>query len=77
MVDNALRIAVDPLYPPPIGACRKMHPESNRFSLVYDELVNGAELEQLYRHEKLIGEVLENVGEDDEAYEDQDDEDDQ
>jgi tubulin--tyrosine ligase len=44
MVDNALRIAVDPLYPTPIGSNRKVYPEQNRFSLVYDELIDGPEL---------------------------------
>lgn len=70
MVDNALRIAVDPLYPPPTGSCKKVYPEVNRFHLVYDELVDSPGLEQAYRKAKMIWEVLENVGEDDEAYED-------
>jgi hypothetical protein len=42
--------------------------------LVLDELQHGEELEAMYRGAKCIHEALDNVGEDDEAYEDQDSE---
>jgi len=42
MVDNAFRIAVDPLFPPPDG--KKWNGEScpeNKFELIFDERVDG------------------------------------
>ncbi len=50
MVDNALRICVDPLYPPPTtNPVRKVSHEPNRFQLVFDELTDGWQLDALYR----------------------------
>jgi hypothetical protein len=39
MADNALRIGLDPLYPPPSNfQNKKLTKEQNRFELVFDEL---------------------------------------
>lgn len=53
MVDNALRICLDPIYPPPTtNPIRKVPLETNRFQLVFDELIDGAQLDALYREQK-------------------------
>jgi len=48
MVENALRLTIDPLYPPPFEAVPKKQcnlaeniVETNRFELVFDELEEG------------------------------------
>lgn len=54
MVENALRIGLDPLFPPPANLIQKSTHfndqalESNRFELVFDELVDGEALRRLY-----------------------------
>lgn len=54
MIDNALRLTIDVVYPPPMNANKKMSFEQNRFHLVFDELTDGSELELLYRDQKPI-----------------------
>lgn len=51
MVENAVKIAVDPLFPPPPWPNSKKHTlidaTDNRFDLVFNEAVDGAELKNL------------------------------
>jgi len=55
MVDNALRIGVDPLFSPPLiwpsnkkyyGTDNIM--ENNKFEIIFDEKIDGPELYKLY-----------------------------
>lgn len=54
MVENALRIGLDPLFPPPANLVVKLNSftdnahETNRFELIFDELVDGPEIMCLY-----------------------------
>jgi hypothetical protein len=63
MLENAFRIVVDPMFPAPEGfslkksVVQELTPES-KFSLVFDERVDGAELEQAFRaKENVIVEI--------------------
>ena len=63
MLENALRIVVDPMFPAPEGfslkksVVQELTPES-KFSLVFDEKVDGPELEQAFRaKENVIVEI--------------------
>src|SRR4051794_9649680 len=51
MVDNALKIALDPLYPPPTWPSNKKHLipdiDNNKFELVFDEIEDGPALKNL------------------------------
>lgn len=56
MLENAFRVAVDPLFPPPnIWPSQKKHlapdnvAENNRFEIIFDEIVDGPELIELYK----------------------------
>ena len=50
MIENAFKIAIDPLFPPPNWPTSKRHSmpdaiyENNRWELIYDELLDGVEL---------------------------------
>lgn len=46
MLDNALRIGLDPLFPPPPGTypIRKVPIDTNKFELVFDELRDGKQI---------------------------------
>ena len=54
MLENTFRIAIDPLFPPPYhfsqkkGAIKEICPE-NKYELIFDEHIDGTELEQLLR----------------------------
>ena len=54
MAENSLRLAVDPLFPPPEHFSQRKHvvnelcPE-NKFELIFDERIDGPELTELYR----------------------------
>ena len=57
MLENALRIGLDPLFPPPIKwPVSKRHilnditSENNRFEKIFDELTHGSELRALYEN---------------------------
>lgn len=61
MVENCLRIAVDPLFPPPENFSQKKHvlqdicPE-NKYWLVFDEKIDGPVLEEIFKEKaKVIG----------------------
>jgi len=59
MIDNALRLTVDPLFPPPEGFSQKKSvlseicPE-NRFSLIFDEKVDGPPLEEIMKEKNNV-----------------------
>lgn len=75
MVDNALRLCLDPVYPPPPNPAKKLLLEPNRFHLVFDQLTEGEALSKLYEGQQPLEQALGCVCEDDEAYEDPSDED--
>jgi hypothetical protein len=57
MLENAFRIAIDPLYPPPIvWPQHKKHLvpdnllEGNRFEIIFDEMIDGTKLKTLYKN---------------------------
>lgn len=63
MLENAFRIVADPMYPPPEGFSQKKQvvheicPEC-RFSLVFDEKVDGPALESAFKtKENVIVEI--------------------
>jgi len=63
MVDNALRIALDPLFPPPNVPPSKKHTtpenfENNRFELVFDEMEDGPALKSLVQPENLVMDLI-------------------
>lgn len=51
MAENAVKIAVDPLFPPPPWPNSKKHlildPMDNKFELVYNDLTDAQELKNL------------------------------
>ena len=59
MVENALRLAVDPLFPPPEHFSQRKHvvhelcPE-NKFTLIFDERIDGPELTEIFREKENI-----------------------
>lgn len=78
MLENALKIMVDPLFPPPEGFSQKKQvvqelcPEC-RFQLVFAEKIDGKELEQVFAMTKNVNNVIVELEEDeisDEALED-------
>lgn len=54
MVENAIRLAVDPIFPPPVGFSQRKNvvhelcPE-NKFELIFDERIDGQELTEIFR----------------------------
>ena len=55
MVENAFKIAVDPLFPPPTG--QYLDPLNNKFELIFSEDVDGAEvLTKISKPKELIEE---------------------
>ena len=76
MVENALRIGLDPLFPPPpVTGNKKLGYQENKFEMIFDEEVEGEGVRRLYEGEKRVGEMLEDIRSDDEAYEDVDEDD--
>ena len=59
MVENSLRICVDPLFPPPENFSQKKHilhdlcPE-NKYELVFDEAVDGPTLEEIFKEKANV-----------------------
>jgi tubulin monoglycylase TTLL3/8 len=59
MLDNAFRIVIDPMYPPPEGyslqkkVISEIAPE-NRFWLVFDEQYDGQTLEDVFRKKESV-----------------------
>ena len=54
MLENALKLCVDPIFPPPSGFSQRKNvitelcPE-NKFELVFDERIDGPELTEIFR----------------------------
>jgi len=54
MLENAVRLAVDPIFPPPVSFSQRKNvvnelcPE-NKFELVFDEKIDGPELTEIFR----------------------------
>ena len=55
MLENAFRIAIDPLFPPPVNwpAQRKHFApdnimENNKFEIIFDDIEDGPEILQIY-----------------------------
>ena len=78
MLENSLRLAVDPLFPPPENFSQRKHvvnelcPE-NKYDLVFDERIDGPELCELYREkENVIVELNEEELSDSEEFDDED-----
>ena len=73
MLENAFRIAVDPLFPPPEGYSQKKQvvqelcPEC-KFWLVFDEKVDGPGLEAAFKKQ---GDVIVEIEEEDESDDEQ------
>ena len=59
MVENALRLAVDPIFPPPENFSQRktvvneLCPE-NKFELIFDEQLDGPELAELFREKDNV-----------------------
>ena len=59
MLENVLRLVVDPLFPPPENFSQKKHmvnelcPE-NKLDLIFDERVDGPVLEELLKEQENI-----------------------
>ena len=59
MIENALRLVVDPLFPPPEHFSQRKHvinelcPE-NKFELVFDERTDGPELQEIFREKDNV-----------------------
>ena len=62
------------MFPPPPNTypIRKVPIDTNRFELVFDELEEGRGIEELYGGQRSVTQFLEDIGSDDEAYEDND-----
>ena len=59
MVENAIRLAVDPIFPPPEPFSQRKHvvnelcPE-NKFELIFDEKVDGPGLIEIFREKDNV-----------------------
>ena len=61
MIENAFRIALDPIFPPPLNYSSTYKyniPENalhyNKFELIFDEERDGGKLIELYRESKVL-----------------------
>jgi tubulin polyglutamylase TTLL1/tubulin monoglycylase TTLL3/8 len=64
MVENSLRIVVDPMFPPPENFSQKKHimhdlcPD-NKYELIFDERVDGPVLEEIWKEKaNVIGKKI-------------------
>ena len=63
LIENAVRLAVDPFFPPPDGysqnkkILQELCPE-NKFTLIFDEEIEGADLCKLFKDRVNIGEEI-------------------
>jgi len=77
MVENAVKIAIDPLFPPPPWPNSKKHtiPDciENKFELVFNELTDAAELKNLPIDDTMNG-IIEEEEMEDEGSEDEEEE---
>lgn len=78
MVENALKIGLDPLFPPPYNwPLNKKYQlgdnplEANRFELVFDESVEGDAIQELYRNIDRVDKNMGDIEEEDEEFEDE------
>ena len=59
MVENAIRLAVDPIFPPPEHFSQRKQvvnelcPE-NKFELIFDEKIDGPELIEIFREKENV-----------------------
>lgn len=59
MLENSLRLAVDPIFPPPENFSQRKQvvnelcPE-NKYDLVFDERIDGPELRELFREKENV-----------------------
>ena len=59
MLENAVRLAVDPIFPPPSGFSQRKNivselcPE-NKFELIFDERIDGPELTEIFREKDNV-----------------------
>lgn len=59
MLENAIRLAVDPIFPPPEHFSQRKHivhelcPE-NKFELIFDEKIDGPELNDIWREKDNV-----------------------
>ncbi len=75
MLDNALALTLDCCYPPP-ESLAQYHKKyryplalENKFSLVFDEDINGREIAKIYEKEGVEKGAIGGVGDDDENFE--------
>lgn len=61
MIENVFRLSLDPLFPPPEYWAANKKPffsedplSENKFTLVFDETVNGNEIEEIFKDQKKI-----------------------
>ncbi|EAS02300.2 tubulin-tyrosine ligase family protein (macronuclear) [Tetrahymena thermophila SB210] len=73
MIENAFRIGLDPLFPPPQnwpGQKKHLAPDSltehNRFEIIFDEQYDGIELKRLYKNQENCLEGMNDLDEDEE-----------
>jgi len=78
MLENSLRLSVDPIFPPPENFSQRKHvvnelcPE-NKYDLVFDERIDGPELQELLREkDNVILEIDEEELSDSEEFDDED-----
>lgn len=68
LVEDACKIAVDPIYPPPSWPPAKKHlipdPTDNKFVLIYNDLTDAQELKSLPIDDSMIGIIQEEELED-------------
>jgi len=76
MIEHALKIAVDPIFPPPPVPPQKRHQipdaQDNHFELVFNEATDAAELKNLPIDDTING-IIEEDELEDEATEDEED----
>lgn len=59
MLENALRLAVDPIFPPPVGFSQRKNVVSElcpemKFDLIFDEKRDGPELNDIFREKDNV-----------------------
>lgn len=60
MIDNALRISIDPLFPEPLFGSRRALPlVSNKFELIFHSLVDGLELVEKLKEKNSLSQIQE------------------
>lgn len=74
MLENACKVAVDPLFPPPAWPLAKRHVipdiQDNRFEEIYSDAKDAGELKALAIDDNMIGIIQEEELEDDHSDDD-------